>query len=359
MAINKDTLQELVGDIADIEQKLDDLAPVRSTTTANGIIGGTTVIDNTRTEANNYWNGQMLLITSGAYRGQIREIVTWNLAASTFTVSPAFGGQILAGVTYKVLADLAADIETTEILARIGDPTAHTLASLTAKFGDNLQSLWTILGYEGATSLHDKLTAARAAFLDAAISSRAVPGDQMALTPAERLVVQALILSDATPFAGANIASIKTQTDKIPNVQHETEWAATPVCDTVASVNPTDTTPQAITPTFPTDSTRVRAILIASVHVKNDTANTHNIAFKIQGNKDGGAYSDLLDLSGSAQLGLANSIGTTDGICLPIDITTLVDASGSTYNFKFNVDSDNAGSVKYITSFSLVIVYTM
>lgn len=41
--------------------------------------------------------------------------------------------------------------------------------------------------------------------LDAAVSSRAVPGDAMALTPAERLIVQALILADATQFNGANI----------------------------------------------------------------------------------------------------------------------------------------------------------
>lgn len=53
------------------------------------------------------------------------------------------------------------------------------------------------------------------AFLDAAISSRAVPGDAMALTPAERLIVQALIIDDATPFSGADIAAILADTDTI------------------------------------------------------------------------------------------------------------------------------------------------
>lgn len=67
--------------------------------------------------------------------------------------------------------------------------------------------------------------------IDAAISTRAVPGDAMALTAAERLIVQALIINDLTPFAGADVAailadtativwadvtSIKTQTDKWP-----------------------------------------------------------------------------------------------------------------------------------------------
>lgn len=49
------------------------------------------------------------------------------------------------------------------------------------------------------------LTPAAAGFVDVAISTRAVAGDAMALTAAERLIVQALIINDVTPFAGANI----------------------------------------------------------------------------------------------------------------------------------------------------------
>ena len=51
-------------------------------------------------------------------------------------------------------------------------------------------------------------TAARAVlldFLDAAISSRAEPGDDMGLDAPTLLSIQALILSDATPFDGADI----------------------------------------------------------------------------------------------------------------------------------------------------------
>ncbi|MFC1910460.1 hypothetical protein ACFLXC_04130 [Chloroflexota bacterium] len=64
------------------------------------------------------------------------------------------------------------------------------------------------VGAEAGTTLHDKLTAARAALidnLDAAISSRSAPGDEMALTAATLLAIQALILADATPFNGADI----------------------------------------------------------------------------------------------------------------------------------------------------------
>lgn len=52
--------------------------------------------------------------------------------------------------------------------------------------------------------------------LDATISSRADPGDQMALTAAEETAIQAKILSDATPFPGADVPAIKAKTDLIP-----------------------------------------------------------------------------------------------------------------------------------------------
>lgn len=142
-------------------------------------------------------------------------------------------------------------------------------------------------------------------------------------------------------------------------IEHETEWAADAHCDSKTSTNPENLTVGAITPTFPTGSTRVRAILVASIHILNVAANTHHIAFKIEGNKAAGAYSDQLDLTATAQLGLVNLDGSTDSWSGAIDVTTLVDASGSAYNFRFVVTSDNAGEVRYITCFTLVLVYHM
>lgn len=159
------------------------------------------------------------------------------------------------------------------------------------------------------------------------------------------------------PKGSGSLAALKVQTDKIPNVEHETEWATVANCDSVASGAVTNLTVGTITPTFPVGSTRVRAILVASIHILNVAANTHHIAFRVEGNKDGGAYSVLLNLIATAQLGLVNVDGATDAWCGAIDVTTLVDASGSVYNFRFVVDSDNAGAVRYITCFTLVLVY--
>ena len=57
-------------------------------------------------------------------------------------------------------------------LDRIGQADADTFISLMAKLGNNTTSFWAAIGYEGATSLANKLTAARAALLDQITAAR-------------------------------------------------------------------------------------------------------------------------------------------------------------------------------------------
>ncbi len=144
-----------------------------------------------------------------------------------------------------------------------------------------------------------------------------------------------------------------------PDVEHETEWATTPVVQNLATVVQSNLTAGSVTATFPTGSTRVRAILIASVHIANQGANTHHIDFKVEGQRAAGGYVDQLDLSAIDAIGLVNLDGATDGWCGAIDVTTLVNTSGAVYDFRFVVRSDNAGSVNYTTCFTLVLIYTM
>lgn len=51
-------------------------------------------------------------------------------------------------------------------LQRIGQSDGDTFVSLIAKLGNNTTAFWAAIGYQGATSLADKLTAARAALID-------------------------------------------------------------------------------------------------------------------------------------------------------------------------------------------------
>lgn len=71
--------------------------------------------------------------------------------------------------------------------------------------GTNLDALVSSRSTLTQTQILSDATPFTGAFVDAAISSRAAPGDAMALTPSERLTVQALLLSDATPFQGARV----------------------------------------------------------------------------------------------------------------------------------------------------------
>ena len=71
-----------------------------STTTAAG--SATTVIDSTRTEAADYWNGGTLWATSGAKSGTSRKITDWDLSTFTFAI-PTTTNAIGSGASYSVL----------------------------------------------------------------------------------------------------------------------------------------------------------------------------------------------------------------------------------------------------------------
>jgi hypothetical protein len=205
------------GRLQTYDPKVASLVSYTGTTTADGAPGGGTLICTGLTAKPDY-NGNTVVITSSTYQGQTRGINGTTLAG-TVTADSNFGGQILTGTEFAILSIRWADIAAVIAL---------------------LNTIITDVGFEGATSLADKLTLARATLLDrlsllaaggageltparaallsnldAAITSRAAPGDAMALTAATTLIIQALILSDATPFPGADIALIKTQTDKL------------------------------------------------------------------------------------------------------------------------------------------------
>jgi len=76
------------------------------TATANGNVGGTTVIDTSKTELDDYYVNMYMKITSGPYVNQIRLITDWVKSTGTYTVASSFGGQITTGTTYEVTVTL-------------------------------------------------------------------------------------------------------------------------------------------------------------------------------------------------------------------------------------------------------------
>jgi hypothetical protein len=85
------------------------ISPVGGTTDGDGNVGGTTVLDSTRSEATNHWNNLAIEITSGVCIGQLRPIELFTTGVG-FTVpsSRPFTAQIVTGVTYRIVSAVIA-----------------------------------------------------------------------------------------------------------------------------------------------------------------------------------------------------------------------------------------------------------
>jgi len=103
-----------------------------------------------------------------------------------------------------VSTNLDATVSSRATTAEVGAVTTAILAAIALLNDISIADVQTALTAQG-------YTAGRAPGLDnldALISSRAIPGDLMGLTAGTLTAIQALILSDATPFQGADIAAI-------------------------------------------------------------------------------------------------------------------------------------------------------
>lgn len=142
-------------------------------TTANGNVGGTTLIDSALIGAVGMVNTTVLLFPGSPLQAQVRDSSAFNAVTGEITVSAAYSAQVVAGTPYVVLASpptvaevaaIAADLAA--LMADVGDASASVLGSLYAILGNPAQSFNTMVGYQGATALANKLTLARATNLD-------------------------------------------------------------------------------------------------------------------------------------------------------------------------------------------------
>jgi len=93
-------------------------------TTSNGHALGTTLVDSNLSID---YDGQAVLISSGSYTGQARNI-DGDTSGGTVTVSNAFSGQIVAGTTFFVLSGIPAMAEMDALLAALGNAGADMSA---------------------------------------------------------------------------------------------------------------------------------------------------------------------------------------------------------------------------------------
>lgn len=113
-------------------------------TNNNGAADGTTVKTGLA-DGDDYWNGQTIIIRTGACAGQSREIT--DFSGGTITVSPAFDAQIVLGVGWSILPTRSAEAA----ISNVDSDLATHDADIKADLGDfsgqtNLQSLLAVLG---------------------------------------------------------------------------------------------------------------------------------------------------------------------------------------------------------------------
>ena len=113
--------------------------------------------------------------------------------------------------------------------------------------------------------------------------------------------------------------------------------------------------PAVVTVNIPAGATLLEAKVVASLKANNQTAAEHNIGVTLQENIDGGGWADLRDLTANPPLTLPEVDATADGLTLVEVITS--PATGETVQFRFQVDSDDAGEVHYTQTFVLSVEY--
>jgi hypothetical protein len=178
-------------------------------------------------------------------------------------------------------------------------------------------------------------------YLDAAVSSRAVPGDQMSLTPAVLLAIQALILSDTTPFPGADIALIKTQTDKIPTLQGgPLILSSDPVASITLNAGPvTIALPSITIAGLPAGAVLDRADAVLKFREVSEDSTADNSlsgAQVIQAQKAvAGAWITAINCVNGQIFCLASSRGSGDALMGSADIKAQVPANGAVIDFQW------------------------
>lgn len=141
------------------------------TTTGAGAVTGDSFIDAALAGvgANSFVSMLAILYPGDLQNVDSKDITAFNNATGEVTLAGAYKGvaaAIPAGVPYKIVTFRFVPAEVAALLADIGDSSASTLGSLYAILGNPAQTFLAMIGYEGATSLANKLTAARAALLD-------------------------------------------------------------------------------------------------------------------------------------------------------------------------------------------------
>ena len=320
----------------------------------------------------------------------------------------------IAALNDLAQADILADatpFNGASIAAILADVTAINGDAMRGTDGAATAAIWT---NALATALAS-YTAVRGGYLDE-LAAANLPTDVAnvaAAIAALNDLAQADILADATPFNGASIAAILADVTAINgDAMRGTDAAATAAVwtnalatalaaytavrggylDELAAANlPSDVddiltdveeaherafkrvyplastsesvanaaevslaAPAVVTPVFPTGATRLNSYVVATLKANNQTAAEHNVGVTLQRNIAAGGWVDLRDFTANPPITLPAVDATSDALTL---VEVIAITTGQSIQFRWQVDSDNAGEVHYVQSFVYVLEY--
>lgn len=172
------------------------------------------------------------------------------------------------------------------------------------------------------------------------VATRAAPGAQMALTVAEETAVQGKILSDATPFPGANVPAIKANTDLVPNMIFTLDlWSTYAAQVQLTTVGGDKALPSITIANLPIGAIIKQALMFfkcRTVENTNAAVNSVSGAQNIQCQKAvGGAYITGIALSGGEFSVPASTRENGDVMMGTTDVSAQVPANGAVMSFKW------------------------
>lgn len=103
------------------------------------------------------FDGNQIILTSGSYKGQARDIngATNGDVAGTITVANAFDGKIVSGTSFIITGIRTVPAEVAALQADVGDASASSLGSLYAILGNPIIPVYNMLG---ALDFYGKVT---------------------------------------------------------------------------------------------------------------------------------------------------------------------------------------------------------
>lgn len=125
----------------------------------------------------------------------------------------------------------------------------------------------------------------------------------------------------------------------------------------IAAIGPTNTTVISITPVFPTGATKVRAYIVATLFIMNDSANAQKITPVLQAQVAGGGYANIWNPGGDI-VAVPAADGTSTMVVAEANITNYFN-NGQQTDVRWSITQSSANSVHYTSQATIFLVYTV